>query len=232
MKPLNPLYAKNLPRTIFSLVICCCIRQADAQSYYPGGLGNSNLVVWLNASNSSSITKNGSNQVSEWSDLSGHGYDFTQSTNSNKPVYGATTGPNSRPALTFTSTSSQYLSLASLPSSVVFSSGISTFAQVSFSASQTSWGWERIFDFGNGQASNNLTFGRRGATANFYYEGFSGSAGDQTYTSTNAVVNGTSNIYEVVQQPADVVPGARRRRGQVGDRARDPDESGRGRAHQ
>jgi len=202
MKPLNHLYTKNLPRAIFSLLICGCIRQAAAQSYYPGGLGNSNLVLWLNAGQSSSITKNGSNQVSQWSDLSGHSYNFTQATSSNKPVYSATGGPNSRPALSFTSTSSQYLSLATLPNTISFASGISTFGQVSFNASQTSWGWERIFDFGNGQASANLTFGRRGATADFYYEGFTGSAGDQTYTTSTSIVNGTSNIYEVVQQAA------------------------------
>jgi hypothetical protein len=193
------LYPESLTRTIFFLITCCSIRQAAAQSYYPGGLGNSNLVFWLDANNSSSITQNGSNQVSQWSDRSGNGYNFKQSTSGNMPVYGATAGPNSRPALTFTSTSAQYLSLASLPA-VSFTGGTSAFVQASFNASQTSYGWERIFDLGNGQSSNNITFGRYGSSANFYYEGFNGSSGDQTYTTSNPIVNGTSNIYEAVHQ--------------------------------
>jgi len=198
-------YPEHLIRiVILYLASCFCIRPTFAQSYYPGGLGNTNLLIWLNANKSSSITKNGSNQVSQWSDLSGNGYNFAQATTANEPVYGATAAPNGRPALTFTSTSSQYLALGSLPSSISFTGGVSTFAQVSFNASQTSWGWERVYDFGNGQASNNITFGRRGSTTNFYYEGFTGTTGDQTYTTSNVVVNGSSNIYEVVQQGAAV----------------------------
>jgi len=200
---MKAIYPENLTRTIFYLLVtCCCTRQAAAQSYYPGGLGNSNLVFWLNAGKSSSVTMNGSNQVSQWSDLSSNGYNFTQPTSGNKPVYSATAGPNSRPALTFTptSTTAQYLSLASLPSTVSFTGGSSVFAQVSFNASQTAWGWERVFDLGNGAASNNITFGRYGSAANFYYEGFKGGTGDQTYTTSGAVVNGTSNIYEAVHQ--------------------------------
>jgi hypothetical protein len=46
-------------------------------------------MLWLNANKSSSITQNGSNQVSQWSDLSGNGYNFTQGTTSEEPVYGA-----------------------------------------------------------------------------------------------------------------------------------------------
>jgi len=202
---MKALYPEQLIRiVIIYLASCFCIRPSFAQSYYPGGLGNTNLLIWLNANKSSSVTKNGSNQVSQWSDLSGNSYHFAQATTANQPVYGATAAPNGRPALTFTSTSSQYLALASLPSSITYTGGISTFAQVSFNASQTSWGWERVFDFGNGQSSNNITFGRNGSTANFYYEGFSGSTGDQTYTTSGAIVNGSNNIYEIVQQAGAV----------------------------
>ncbi|MBN9381803.1 MAG: T9SS type A sorting domain-containing protein [Chitinophagaceae bacterium] len=197
MKNYDP---STLTRAILCLAAIFFIRQAAAQKYYPGGLGNSNLVIWLNAGKSSSVSMNGAGKVSQWSDLSGNGYNFTSSSN-NRPTYVATAGPNSRPALTFTPSSNpQYLSLASLPSSVVFTGGTSVFVQVGFNASQSSWGWERVFDLGNGAASNNITFGRYGSTANFYYEGFKGGTGDQTYTTTNAVVNGTSNIYEAVQQ--------------------------------
>lgn len=176
----------------------------SAQSYYPGGLGNSNMVIWLNANKTASITQNGSNQVSQWADLSGNGYNFVQATTANKPVYGATTGPNSRPALTYLSTSSQYLSTPTLPASISYTSGVSSFAVASINASQTAWGWDRIFDFGVGQASNNIWFGRKGSTANFGYESWNGVTGDQTYTSNNPIVNGSNNVYEAVQQAGSV----------------------------
>ncbi|HWK06561.1 MAG TPA: T9SS type A sorting domain-containing protein [Puia sp.] len=181
-----------------------CLLSVSAQSYYPGGLGNGNLVIWLNANKSTSITQNGANKVSQWSDLSGNGYSFVQATAANAPVYGATTGPNSRPALTFASTSSQYLSTPTLPASISYTGGTSSFSVASFSASQTAQGWQRIYDFGNGQASNNILFGRDGSSANFAYESWNGGSGDQTYTSNNPIVNGSNNIYEAVQQAGTV----------------------------
>jgi len=172
------------------------LTEASAQSYYPGGLGNSNLVVWLNAKKTGSITQNGSNQVSQWADLSGNGYNFIQGTTSEEPVYGAAASPSGMSALTFTSTSTQYLSTPSLPASIVFTAGVSAFAVASYNADQTAQGWQRIFDFGNGAASNNFMMGRDGNSQNTYYEGWKGGAGDQTWTTTNPIVNGSENIYE------------------------------------
>lgn len=177
-----------------------CLTEASAQSYFPGGLGNSNLVLWLNANKASSITQNGSNEVSQWADLSGNGYNFAQATLSEEPLYGTAASPSGMPALTFTSTSTQYLSIASLPASISFTGGVSALAVASYNAPQTAQGWQRIFDFGNGAASNNFMMGRRGNTANAYFEGWKGGAGDQTWTTTNPIVNGSENIYEAVQQ--------------------------------
>jgi hypothetical protein len=171
-----------------------------AQSYYPGGMGNSNLLVWMNANKSTSITQNGSHQVSQWSDLSGNSYNFTQSTVGEEPVYGSTASPSGRPALTFTSTSTQFLSTPSLPASISFTAGVSAFAVASYNAPQTAQGWQRIFDFGNGSANNNFMMGRNGSTAESYYEGWNGTNGDQTWTTTSAIVNGSENVYEAVQQ--------------------------------
>ena len=188
------------PKPIVSalcFVLLACVARGQ---YYPGGLGNGNLVIWLNANKPSSITKNGANQVRQWSDLSGNGYNFVQAVATQEPVYGATTGPYNRPALTFTSTGSQYLSTPTLPASISFAAGTSSFATGSFNAPQTAQGWQRIYDLGDGTASNNITFGRRGSTANLYYEGWKAGTGDQTYTTTNAIVNGVDTLYEAVQQ--------------------------------
>ena len=177
-----------------------CMAQVSAQSYYPGGLGNSNLIVWLNAGKAASITQNGSNQVSQWADLSGNSYNFVQATSVQEPIYGAAAGPYGRPALTFTSTSSQYLSTPGLPATISFTAGASSFAVGSFNAPQTAQGWQRIYDFGDGQGSNNIMMGRYGSSANFYYEGWNGGAGDQTWTTSNPIVNGYDTLYEAVQQ--------------------------------
>ena len=181
-----------------------CALQTSGQSYYPGGLGKTNLVLWLNANKATSITKNGANMVSQWADLSGNGYNFTQATNGNKPVYGAASSPSGRPALTFTSTNSQYLTIPTLPASISFTSGVSTFTVSSYDAPQTAQGWQRIFDFGDGQGSNNLMFGRYGSTASTYYESWNGGNGDQTWTTTSPIVNGADNMYEAIQQGGTV----------------------------
>ncbi len=188
------------------LILAClfCVAEVSAQSYYPGGLGNSNLVVWLNANKAGSITQNGGNRVSQWADLSGNGYNFVQATIAQEPVYGAAAGPYNRPALSFISTSAEYLSTPTLPSSISFTAGASSFAVGSFNAPQTTQGWQRVFDFGSGQGSNNIMMGRRGSTANFYYEGWNGGAGDQTWTTGNAIVNAYDTLYEAVQQGGTV----------------------------
>jgi Secretion system C-terminal sorting domain len=170
---------KSLSRISGLLVVSLLItNQMQAQHYYPGGLGNASLLLWLNANKASSITQNGSNQVSEWADISGNGYNFQQTTAANQPVFNATGGPNNKPALTFNA---------------------SAFAMASFNAPLTGQGWQRIYDFGNGQGSDNFMMGRRAATANMYFEGWKGGTGDQTWTTSNSITNGYSTVYDFVQ---------------------------------
>jgi hypothetical protein len=191
---------RSFPRIPGLLIVVLLIaNQLQSQHYYPGGLGNANLLLWLNANKGSSITQNGSNQVSEWADLSGNGYDFLQTAAANEPVFNATGGPNSKPALTFNASNDQYLfSQANLPA-FSLTAGISAFTMASFNAPLTGQGWQRIYDFGNGQGSDNFMMGRRAATASTYYEGWKGGAGDQTWTTTNAITNGYSTVYDFVQ---------------------------------
>ena len=47
----------------------------------------SDMVFWHDASDSSSITKDGSNKVSQWNDKSGNAHHLTQSSASNKPLW-------------------------------------------------------------------------------------------------------------------------------------------------
>lgn len=62
------------------------------------------LKLWLDASNTSSLTLNGST-VSQMNDLSGNGFHATQGTANNQPTYQAT-GFNSKPTLYFDTTDS------------------------------------------------------------------------------------------------------------------------------
>ncbi|MEA3272466.1 MAG: hypothetical protein U9P90_02255 [Patescibacteria group bacterium] len=48
-----------------------------------------NLELWLDASDSGTITKDGSNKVSQWDDKSGNGNHATQGTEANQPAYNA-----------------------------------------------------------------------------------------------------------------------------------------------
>jgi len=188
------------PLRSISLLIASCfvIPGASAQKYYPGGLGNAKLFLWLNANKSTSITKSPSNQVSQWNDLSGNGRNFSQATTSLEPTYG--TNPSGLVSINYNASNTQYLSLASLPGSLSFTGGISMFAEASYSGTSSNWGWQRIFDFGNGTQSDNFMMGRYGGTQNMYWEGWSGNSGDEVYTSTNPITNAAEGMYEAVQQ--------------------------------
>jgi hypothetical protein len=65
-------------------------------TWTPSALG-SDLALWLDADDASTITLNGSN-VSQWNDKSGNARNFTQSTAANQPAYLAT-GFNNKPTL-------------------------------------------------------------------------------------------------------------------------------------
>jgi uncharacterized protein YjdB len=77
------------------------IATATPTGWTPAALGT-NLSLWLDADEASSITLNGST-VSQWNDKSGNGRHATQGTASAQPAYTAS-GLNGRPVLTFDST--------------------------------------------------------------------------------------------------------------------------------
>jgi hypothetical protein len=171
--------------------------QIGAQHYYPGGLGNANLLIWLTAKKA--VTLSGTGGVIAWGDQSGNSHNFIQGA-TNEAIYSATAGPNGKPALTFNASNSEFLfSQINLPNTFSLTAGISSFAMASFSAPLTGWGWQRIYDFGNGASADNFMMGRYRATANFYVEGWKAAAGDEVWTTTAPIVNGTNAVYDFVQ---------------------------------
>ncbi len=72
------------------------------------------LVLWLDAADATTITKNGGNAVSNWADKSGNGYNATQAITSQMPNYGSIT-KNGSPVLSFTAANSQILFYPNTP---------------------------------------------------------------------------------------------------------------------
>jgi hypothetical protein len=87
------------------------LKNSVLRSWKPTDINNLNL--WLDGDDSSTITLNGSN-VSQWDDKSGNGYNATQTTAANQPLYNST-GLNNKGILDFNG-SSHYLSYPSVGS--------------------------------------------------------------------------------------------------------------------
>lgn len=74
---------------------------APAITWNPAELGSS-LTLWLDASDISTITKDGSDYVSQWNDKSGNSNHVYQSTGSLQPLYSSSNSvANNRPAIVF-----------------------------------------------------------------------------------------------------------------------------------
>ena len=194
---------RSLKTLLLSIAVFFHLFPALSQSYYPGGIGNANLILWLNAGKSSSITQSGG-VVSQWSDLSGHNYHFSQATSARRPAYSATGGPNSRPAISFTGSSQHYLSTPSIPASISYTSGVSSFTVVNF-ATPLGGGFPRIYDFAIGQSNNSIWLGRYWTNNTLGYEGRTDWTVAQTYTNgTSVVANSTHHMHEVIQAAGTV----------------------------
>jgi hypothetical protein len=78
---------------IFTLALICTFAAAQSQSkYYPGGLGNGSLQLWLTAAdattliNPSGIQAANGDFIAQWTDKSGNHNHATQTTNGAQPV--------------------------------------------------------------------------------------------------------------------------------------------------
>lgn len=75
-----------------------------SKPWTPSQLGSSVLKLWLDASDISTITKNGSNYVSQWNDKSGNNNHVSQSTASLQPSYSSSYSiANNKQAIIFPS---------------------------------------------------------------------------------------------------------------------------------
>ncbi len=92
MKNLRPLN-RGTGKALLSIVVILMLQSANAQSYYPAGLGNGNLQLWLTASDPTTFLNSAGTQaasgsgVATWKDKSGKGLNATQATAAKQPVY-------------------------------------------------------------------------------------------------------------------------------------------------
>lgn len=131
-------------------------------------LVNDGLFARYDAGNSSSYSGSGTTL----NDLSGAGFTGTLSGATGVPVLNPVYGKS----FTFNAANSQYIDLGSMPA-FDFSNGFTATFWANFGSVQNNW--ERILDFGNANASNNVWVGRNGTTNKLSIETF-----------TNAVSNG------------------------------------------
>jgi len=89
------------PYTFFRPLVKLClyltalflILSANAQSYYPAGIGNANLQVWLTAADPTTVLTTAGTQanngdfIATWKDKSGRGADASQDTGGTQPMY-------------------------------------------------------------------------------------------------------------------------------------------------
>jgi MSHA biogenesis protein MshQ len=88
------------------------------------------------------------------------------------------------------------------PISTDFSSGFSAMAWVDFGSNNN---WERIFDFGNGAANNNIVFTRQGSTNHLRFEIFNGGASCGNIQADNGIVSGRHHYAVAVASDNTVV---------------------------
>ena len=83
---------KNLCPRLLGLILFVSANSTVRAQYYPGGLGNSNLKLWLTAADATTLKNPGGTQaangdfIAQWTDKSGNGNHAVQTTSGTQPV--------------------------------------------------------------------------------------------------------------------------------------------------
>lgn len=118
--------------------------------------------------------------VSDW-----NGY--AQATSGNRPVYNNRGGyTNEMGYVNFDRASSQHLNGGSRTLNIATNGGLTIVCLIKFSGTASSF--ERIIDFGNGQANSNILFGRLGATSAIYLDGLNATTAFGNVSSSTGVI--------------------------------------------
>lgn len=128
--------------------------------------------------------------VSSWGEVR----TFTQATTANQPTYFSTGGFSNKPYVFFNRTNSTFLNAGTQTLNVSTNGGFTMMVQVKYTG--TAANFERIIDFGNGQASDNIIFARYGTTQNIEANFYVGSTlYENVVTTTTPIVQDEWAIY-------------------------------------
>ena len=183
----------NKGKTILASIACLLFAfQSMAQQYYPAGLGNANLKLWLTAADPTTIRTTAGTQavsgntVAKWKDKSGMGADAVQATTAAQPVYTAGVR-NGLGALVFQNTSQYFTGASGTYQTIVSARAITG----------TTGGTNYHYLFSapaNSDFSVRNTGGGPGANAVSYTDGPNGNDWCYNTTSNTQWVNGTQSL--------------------------------------
>ena len=170
---------KFLIAALFLPLLPPLTQTANAAPVNGVGIVTSNLLMYYDYRNYNSYPGTGTTVV----DASGNGYTGSLL---NSPSYFHSASDS---YLSFNGTSSQYQSVPSFTAE--FSGGFSISFRADFGSVSN---WERIIDFGNGNASSNILVARSGTTNDLWFETYGTSANNTALPLGNCkVVSGISN---------------------------------------
>src|ERR1700734_1013119 len=92
MKTIYPFSAKSLTLVFAFAAVCISLTSRAQSSYYPGGLGNGGLQLWLTAADATTIRNPSGTQaangdfVAQWKEKSGNNNHATQATSGAQPA--------------------------------------------------------------------------------------------------------------------------------------------------
>lgn len=130
----------------------------------------------------SDINQQNNTKVSSW----GRSRLFTQATTANQPTFFNTGGYQNRPYVFFNRTNSEHLAGGNLTLNLQTNSGFTMMGLIKFTG--TAGSWERVFDFGNGSANNNLFLGRITTTTNFRFEVYNSTTPSTVDTTSTPII--------------------------------------------
>lgn len=150
----------------------------------------SNLKLWLRSD--VNVTLSSSNQISQWQDQSGSGNNVFQSNGGNQPllIAGAINGES----VAQFDGSSDYLAFSGSNSLTDYSAGMAAFVVAKFTNAGS---WQRLFDLGNGAASNNIVLSRSGTSSNLAFLVYTGGSQTLLLSANNAILQNQYQIFEV-----------------------------------
>ncbi len=141
-----------------------------------------NLLLDLRANVSSSYSGIGTT----WTDLSGNG---TNATLQSSPTWSSSLGGS------FALDGTDHFTL---PSGFAnFTTGVTISAYANFGSNSTTRNWERLIDFGNGAANNNILFARFDTTSDITFEIYNGGTSRGHCRVTNGILENTWATYAV-----------------------------------